>query len=157
MSETEFRFRSEEDASAAETGVELPSEDIPAPEDIPATETEVSFRLDDPPVAQAGPSAVLGPKKELARLATRRMRSHANSAGPAMPNSAITELGTTQPRSPSRAFRRYRIFLEHRTFLRNTRPLRHKRFLKHQTFPLLGSSVKNRTAGKMPWWIMDHQ
>ena len=44
MSETEFRFRSEEDASVVETGVELPPEDIPtiegvpAPEDIPTTE-----------------------------------------------------------------------------------------------------------------------
>ena len=44
MSETEFRFRSEEDAAVVETGVELPLEDIPttegvpAPEDIPTSE-----------------------------------------------------------------------------------------------------------------------
>ncbi len=73
MSETEFRLRSEEDASAAETGVELPAEDIPTTEDIPATEdvpatedmpsTQPAFRLqsDDPPAAQATPSAQAAP------------------------------------------------------------------------------------------------
>lgn len=63
MSETEFRLRSEEDASAAETGVELPSEDLSTTEDIPATETEFRLLTDDPPAAQAEPSAVVGPEK----------------------------------------------------------------------------------------------
>ena len=138
MSETEFRFRSEEDASAAETGVELPSEDIPAPEDIPATETEVSFRLDDPPVAQAGPSAVLGPKKELARLATRRMRSHANSAGPVIPSWAIAKRRTAQSHSLSTVLPRY------------------KAFPPHKAAPQRRWGLKP-AAGKMSWWIMDPQ
>ncbi len=81
MSETVFRFRSEEDASVAETGVELLAEDIPttgsvpapedivttegvpAPEDIPAAETDLKLCSDDSPVAHAVPSAVLGPEK----------------------------------------------------------------------------------------------
>jgi len=69
MSETEFRFLSEEDAPVAETGVELLPEDIPttegvpAPEDIPATETDLSLGSDESPVVQAAPSAVLGPEK----------------------------------------------------------------------------------------------
>ncbi len=69
MSDTEFRFVSDEDASVAEPGVELLPEDIsttegvPAPEEISATETDLSLGSDESPVVQAAPSAVVGPEK----------------------------------------------------------------------------------------------
>ena len=111
MSETEFRLRSEEDASAAETGVELPPEDLsiaeeipaledlPATEDVPATEdmpsTQPAFRLqsDGPPAAQATPSAQAAPsvglglekiKSQAVRQATiinRLRRQHLDNSG----------------------------------------------------------------------------
>lgn len=87
MSETEFRFVSDEDASVAEPGVELlpeeipttgsvpASENIPTTEDIPTTEgvpapeetsaadTGRSLGSDESPVVPSAPSAVLGPEK----------------------------------------------------------------------------------------------
>ena len=81
MSETEFRFVSEEDASVAEPGVELLPEDIPttgsvpasenipttegvpAPEEISAADTGRSLGSDESPVVPSAPSAVLGPEK----------------------------------------------------------------------------------------------
>ncbi len=71
MSETEFRFVSEEDGSVAEPSVELPPEEIPtteggpAPEEISATETDLSLGSDESPVVQAAPSAVVGPEKRI--------------------------------------------------------------------------------------------
>ncbi len=82
MSETEFRFVSEEDASVAEPGVEHLPEDIPttgsvpapenvpttegvpAPEEISATDTDRSLGSDESPVVPSAPSAVLGPEKK---------------------------------------------------------------------------------------------
>ena len=81
MSETEFRFVSEEDASVAEPGEEhLPedipttgsvpapeeiptTEDIPAPEESSAADTGRSLGSDESPVVPSAPSAVLGPEK----------------------------------------------------------------------------------------------
>ena len=81
MSETEFRFVSEEDASVAEPSVEHLPEDIPttgsvpasenipttegvpAPEEISAADTDRSLGSDESPVVPSAPSAVLGPEK----------------------------------------------------------------------------------------------
>ena len=60
MSETEFRFRSEEDAAVVETGVELPLEDIPTTEGVPVPEdistSEGVPALEDIPTTEGLPA-----------------------------------------------------------------------------------------------------
>jgi len=142
MSETEFRFLSEEDASVAEPGVELLPEDIsttegvPAPEEISATETDLS------PGSQRL-QQLLGRKKEFASPVTRRMRSNANSAGPAIPSLAIAKRGTAQGHSLSTVLPRYKACVWLQVFLPQKAASR-RRF-----------DLKKPAEGKMSWWIMD--